>query len=261
VNEALEKDDFELVYQPIMEVWDDSIDNYEVLVRLKQGPKLLLPHQFFPPAEKYGLMTAIDCWVVEHAIARLNKAEDQRREKAKQSGILPRRIRFFINISGYSLADKAVLSKLVKIMVAAKASPERIVLDVDERTVLSRMANASMLSRNIKKLKLEFALNHYTGQDNLLNYLKYMSIDYVKLKSDLIKDLEQSQRRKKLVNVIVERARANGIKTMACTVESMATMSYLYHIGFDYLQGYAVAHPSHTLSENVFRELVLSPSV
>ena len=201
-------------------------------------------------------MTAIDCWVVEHAIAKLNQEEDKRLEKAKRSRVLPRKVRFFINISGHSLVDKTVLSKLIKTMVAAKASPERIVLDVDERTVLSRLATARLLNRNIKKLKLEFALNHYTEEDNLLNYLKYMSIDYVKLKSDLIEDVEQDTRKQKAVNLIVARAQSNGIKTMACTVESMATMSYLYQIGLDYLQGYAIADPGRVLRQNVFSDMM-----
>lgn len=255
VNEALEKDNFELVYQPIMSMHDHSVDNYEVFIRLQRGDELLLPEEFFPEAEKYGLMTAIDCWVVEHAIGKLNEEEDQRLEVARQSRSLPRRVRFFINISGYSLVDKVVLSKLVKTMIAAKAGPERIVVDVDKHTVLSRLENARALNRNIKKLKLQFALNHYTEQDNSLDYLKHFSIDYLKIQASLIDNLEKDRRKQQAVKAIVKRARENGIKTMACTVESMATMSSLYQLGIDYMQGYAIAEPGCILEQEVFKDM------
>lgn len=256
VNRALQEDNFELVYQPIMSVHDHSVDNYEVFIRLHRGKELLLPEDFFPEAEKYGLMTAIDCWVVNHAIRKLNEEEDQRLEVAKQTRILPRRVRFFINVSGYSLVDKGVLSKLVKTMITAKAGPERIVVDVDKHTVLTRLENAKVLNRNIKKLKLEFALNHYTEQDNSLDYLKHISIDYLKLQASLIENLEKDSHKQRAVKAIVERARQNGIKTMACTVESVATMSYLYQVGIDYMQGYAIADPGCTLEQEVFKDMV-----
>ncbi len=255
VNEALEQDKFELVYQPIMSVHDDSVDNYEVFVRMQRGDDLLLPQAFFPEAEKYGLMTAIDCWVVDRAIRTLNAEEDQRLEVAKESRVLPRRVRFFINVSGYSLVDKGVLSKLVRTMIAAKAGPGRIVVDVDKHTVLSRLENARTLNRNIKKLKLEFALNHYTEQDNSLDYLKHISIDYLKLQADLIDNLEKDTHKQQAIGAIVKRARENGVKTMACTVESMATMSYLYQVGVDFLQGYAIAEPGSTLEQEVFKDM------
>lgn len=255
INEALRKDNFELVYQPIMSMHDHSVDSYEVFVRLQRGDELLLPEEFFPEAEKYGLMTAIDCWVVEHAIRKLNEEEDQRLAVARQSRILPRRVRFFINISGYSLVDKGVLSKLVKTMIAAKAGPERIVVDVDRHTVLSRLENARALNRNIKKLKLEFALNHYTEQDNSLDYLKHFAIDYLKIQADLIHNLEKDNHKQQAVKAIVKRARENGIKTMACTVESMATMSCLYQLGIDYMQGYAIAEPDSILEQEVFKDM------
>jgi EAL domain-containing protein (putative c-di-GMP-specific phosphodiesterase class I) len=255
VNQALEHDNFELVYQPILAVHDHSVDNYEVFLRLRRDGKLMLPEEFFPEAAKYGLMTAIDCWVVNHAITRLNEEEDQRLAVAKKTRTVPRKVRMFINVSGFSLVDKGVLSKLVRTMIAADAGPERIVVDVDKHTVLTRLENAKTLNRNVKKLKLEFALNHYTEQDNSLNYLKHISIDYLKLQSELIDNLESDRRNQRGVKAIVERARENGIKTMACRVESMATMSYLYQVGIDYMQGYAIAEPGSMLEQEVFKDM------
>jgi EAL domain-containing protein (putative c-di-GMP-specific phosphodiesterase class I) len=130
------------------------------------------------------------------------------------------------------------------------------VFDVDKRMVLSSLENARMLNRNIKKLKMEFALNHCTETDNSANFLPSIKIDYMKISPDLIHNLEQNKVNQTAVSTIVRRAQQKGMKTMACGVESLETMSQLYQAGIDYLQGNALAELSSVMKQEVFGDMM-----
>jgi EAL domain-containing protein (putative c-di-GMP-specific phosphodiesterase class I) len=255
IKEALRQNKFKLVYQPIMSVHDDDLDNYEVFLCLKHGQKMLLQEQFLPQAEKYGLMAAVDRWTVANAMAKLNEEEEQRIEAARKSLVRPRRVRFFINISCCSLLEKAALSRLIKTMVIARVAPVRIVLDVDKR-ILASPELTRILIRNVKRLKMEFVLNQYTEADNSISFLPSISVDYLKLSSDLTHNVEKDKEKQTAVNAIIRRAQQNGIKTMACAVENIATMSYLYQAGIDYLQGDALAEQTTILKQQVFEDMM-----
>jgi EAL domain-containing protein (putative c-di-GMP-specific phosphodiesterase class I) len=243
IDEALRHDQFELMFQPILAVNDDGYDNYEIFLRIRRGEDYGRPWEFLPAAEQYGLMPAIDRWVVQHAVKRF-KAEEQVRRIRKTSS---RHLRFFINLSGHSLVEQSIMSSIITEIVQARLEPGSFVIEVDKKTVLSRLQKVKSLNQNVKKLKLEFSLDHYEASDNKLNYLKHISLDYIKLNKAVIKPLASDPAVKEDVREIIAKARENNIKVIASQVENADVLPALYELGVDYIQGYLIADPGTRL--------------
>ncbi len=243
IDDALKNNKFELLFQPIVAVADDGYDNYEVFLRIRNKGDFMKPGDFIPVAEKYGLMPAIDRWVVQNAIKRY-KAEAEVKRIRKQDN---RQIRFFINLSGYSLVDEVIMGNIITEIVQAKLEEHSLVIEVDKNTVLSRLQKVKSLNQNVKKLKLEFAIDHYEESDNSLNYLKHISLDYMKINGTILNGLHKDSSKRDAVREIVRKARENDIRVIASQVEDAEDLPMLYGLGVDYIQGYLINEPSTRL--------------
>ena len=124
IQEAIREDQFVLVYQPIIDNVDSGKECYEVLLRMP-GPngELVLPSTFLPVAQRFGLMTDIDRWVIVHAMKALANARTAGRE-----------IIFSINLSGQSLEDKSLPQLVKDQMMLNRLSPGSVILEITEQS-------------------------------------------------------------------------------------------------------------------------------
>ncbi|HEX7028063.1 MAG TPA: EAL domain-containing protein [Gammaproteobacteria bacterium] len=252
IDDALKNNKLELLFQPIMSVEDDGHDNFEIFLRIKQGDDFIMPDAFLPTAEQFGLMPAIDRWVVKNAIRRF-KAEEQVKKIKKQT---QRGLRFFLNISGHSLVDEVIMSNIILEITSAKLSPGNFVIEVDKNTILSRLQKTKSLNQNVKKLKLEFAIDFFEQSDISLNYIKHLELDYLKLSHNVVTDIHKNPEKKEAVREIVKKARENNIKVVATQVENAEVLPALYELGVDYIQGYVIAEPGPRLSAAILDTMI-----
>jgi EAL domain-containing protein (putative c-di-GMP-specific phosphodiesterase class I) len=247
IDEALKTNQMELLFQPILAVQDDGYDNYEVFLRIKKKEGgYIMPNDFLPVAEQFGLMPAIDRWVVKSAVTRFKAEQDVRKLKNQN-----RKLRFFINISGHSLIDEVIMASIVVEMGQAKLNPGNFVIEVHKNTILSRLPKAKTLNQNVKKLQFEFAINHYEESDKSLNYLKHVSLDFIKLNKQLLGEMATSKQKRDSVREIVDHAHQSDIRVIASQVEDAKVLPILYEVGVDYIQGYLIAEPGTRLERAV----------
>jgi EAL domain-containing protein (putative c-di-GMP-specific phosphodiesterase class I) len=247
IDQALKTNRLELLFQPILAVQQDGYDNYEVFLRIRDNNDYVMPKNFLPVAEQYGLMPAIDRWVIKNAVTRF-KAEQQVRAIKKQTS---RKLRFFVNISGHSLVDEVIMGGIISEIVGARLEPGGFVIEVHKNTILSRLQKVKALNHNIKKLKLQFAIDHYEESDIALNYLRHVELDYIKLNKDLMHGVAGDQKKRSAIREIVKKAREHDIKVIASQVEDASVLPVLYEVGVDYIQGYLVAEPGTRLERAV----------
>ena len=145
-------------------------------------------------------------------------------------------------------------------IVKAKFDPGTFVIEVDKKTVLSRLQKAKSLNQNIKKLKLEFAIDHYEASDNSLNYLKHISLDYIKVNKSVIQDIDKMPEKKEALRQIVAKARENNLKVVASQVEHAEVLPILYELEVDYIQGFVIAEPSKRLEHPNLDDTIESSS-
>lgn len=237
IKEALEKDRFRLVYQPIMALRGEQGAYYEALVRMldEQGNDIM-PSQFLPTAEQTGLITEIDRWVIKHAIGVL---QEQRR--------LGRDIRFFIKLSGRSLTDTSLLPWIHEQLTSARLSERNIIFEVAESVAASHLASAKTFLQGLKNLHCKVALNRFGANANSFALLKHLPADYLKIDGSLICNVRDPETQAE-VKKITEKAQAMGKQTVAEFVESADSLTVLWNCGVNYIQGNFLQAPDGSLS-------------
>lgn len=236
IEKAIDRNSFKLLYQPIFGIQGDDWENYEVFSRLiDEDGSVIMPSDFIPVAERFGLMPSIDRIIVNNAIEKLSAIVEGRK------------LRFFVNLSSHSLVDPLMMEFIFKKLQKANLPPQSFVLEISKNTVLGRIEHAKNFNKTVKDLQLQFLLDHYEMEDTSLNYLSHIHVDYIKIHISLIESLMTDDEAALKIKKIIDVAKKNGIKSIAHGVENAGLMTKLYQCGVDYMQGYAVQPPTEFL--------------
>lgn len=240
LRDALEQGRFRLYYQPIVPL--DAPDcrpvRYEVLLRVvykgspEENSELVLPAVFIPAAERYGLMDAIDRWVIRTAF----------REYANGVGLTGARIS--INLSGNSLSDETLLGFIETQFAEHAFPPAQVCFEITETATIQNLRQALELMAALKRRGSQFALDDFGSGLSSFHYLKTLPIDFLKIDGSFIKDMIESASDCALVAAINQMSHTMGIQTIAEYVHSRAIVERLCELGVDYAQGYFFGEPA-----------------
>ena len=233
VTRATEDNRLELYYQPIVALAGGARDFHELTVRLRDDSgELVAPTEFIPAAERYNVMSAIDRWVVEQAIALLRA-----RQRAGQP--LPL---LAVNLSGTSLNEQSFVDFVLQ-SVGDPALAAALCFEITETAAVTSLANARFLMSELKQRGCKFSLDDFgTGVSSFV-YLKSLPVDFLKIDGQFISHITQDAVSRSMVEAIGKVGRALGIATVAECVESAAVLEALKAIGVDYAQGFHLATP------------------
>ena len=236
LRSAIEADRLRLYVQPIVALAGDApaaTSFYEVLVRLADGDGTLLqPSAFIPAAERYGLMDAIDRWVVSRALARL--------------GVLRRRdpgLRFALNLSGNSLNDERLLDFLEQSLLDSGVPGEAVCFEITETAAIHNLEQTARLIGAMKLHGCQFALDDFGAGLSSFGYLKRLPIDCLKIYGGLVREIASEASDLAMVRAVNQVAHDLGITTIAEWAEDDACVAVLRELGVDYGQGLALGHP------------------
>lgn len=233
IREALRNNGFVLYQQPIMNLATGLMDSYELLLRLlDENGNVIAPGDFLGVAERFGLMPAIDRWVVREAIRFV--AEEQRAGRS---------IRVEVNLSGPSMTDAGILECIEHELCATAIDPTSLIFEVTETVAISSMAEASLFALRVSKLGCAFALDDFGAGFSSFYYLKHLPFDYLKIDGEFVKNLTQNASDQHIVKAIVQIAAGLGKKTIAEFVGDDATVALLAEYGVNYAQGYRIGKP------------------
>nr|WP_314566010.1 EAL domain-containing protein [uncultured Pseudomonas sp.] len=235
LREALEQHRFELHAQTIVptRATGSTAQHVELLLRLRdvQG-QLISPATFIPAAERFGLMSSIDRWVVRQVLVELVPWLQERPE-----------LHVGINLSGNSLSDPDFLPELLELIAASPLDPQRLLFELTETAVINKLSVASALISQVRERGCRIALDDFGAGLSSFAYLKHFRVDYVKIDGSFIRTLDQNPLDRAIVESINQVAHHLGAETIAEFVESQATFELLGTIGVDYAQGYALGKP------------------
>ncbi len=233
IQDALDRDRFVLHLQPILELATGKIKHGELLLRMKgERGKLIAPGAFLPAAERFGLIHAIDRWVVSRAIQLI----------AESMGPVPR---VGINLSGESVVgDPELLRMIERELDNSSVDPSKLIFEVTETAAIANMPEATQFARGLTDLGCSLALDDFGTGFGSFYYLKHLPVSYVKLDGEFIQNLPRSEVDEHMVKAIVGVSQALGIKTVAESVADEETISLLQKHQVDYAQGYYVGKPT-----------------
>lgn len=238
IKDSIHDNRFTLVFQPIMNVVQETIEHYEVLIRLKDlKGNPVYPDRFIPAAERFGLIKKIDQWVMKYAFRKLKQIHTLYEEK----------IKFSINISAPSLQSKDFPDVITAEIIASGLSPEFIIIELTETAYIENFAQVLENITSLKADGFQFSLDDFGTGYSSFNYLIQLPLDYVKLDGSYIKNLMDNTHEQIFVENISSLAHALGMKTIAEYVENKEILDMITQMGITYGQGYYIGKPDPKL--------------
>jgi len=235
LRDALEQERFCLRYQPIVTLSGRTgpETRYEVLIRmLNKDGTLLPPRAFIPAAERFGLMPAIDRWVIQSAF----------RKYRKQFSHVPG-AEIAINLSGTSLSDDSLLDYVRQQFDRFSVPPANVCFEITETAAIQNLGHAIDFITEVKTAGSRLALDDFGSGLSSFKYLKTLPADYLKIDGSFVQDMLDNPVDHAMVEAINEVGHIMGIKTIAEYVHNRAIMDRLTVIGVDCAQGFAIGEP------------------
>ena len=236
ITRGLDEDRFVLMRQAIVPI-DGSHDDgqhYEILVRLRDTDgRLIPPGAFIPAAERFGLMPALDRWVIRKTLQTLAGNRLLRDATHMCS----------INLSGLSLGDSGLLDYILEQIREWGVSPTMLCFEITETAVISDLSNTRRLIDNLQFHGCRFALDDFGSGLSSFSYLKELPVDFLKIDGNFVRNICNDTIDASIVSSIHQVGRVMDIKTIAEFVEDTATLERLKAIGVDYAQGYGIQAP------------------
>ncbi|MGX1173779.1 MULTISPECIES: EAL domain-containing protein [Pseudomonas] len=235
---ALEENRFCLYAQEIAALGpgDHGGGHIEILLRLHdEAGRMILPDSFIPAAERYGLMTSLDRWVVENVFKIIRQCLNESRQGPMAMCA--------INLSGTTIGDQAFLDFLRKQFAAYSIPPEMICFEITETSAISNLGSAIRFINELKSLGCYFSLDDFCAGMSSFAYLKHLPVDFLKIDGSFVKDMLDDPINRAMVEVINHIGHVMGKRTIAEFVETAQIEQALLEIGVDYAQGYVIERP------------------
>ncbi|MBN9462241.1 MAG: EAL domain-containing protein [Burkholderiales bacterium] len=235
MKERLPVENFFTQLQPIVSLRNATSGLcYEVLIRMRDGNgNVLPPARFIPAAERNGLMTQIDRWVLRSTLEWLDKQPAHRD-----------RVDFCtLNLSGASLNDEKFLQNTIAMIREHPESTKRICFEITESVALYDLNTTRRFVDGVKSCGAMVALDDFGAGYTSFSYLKEIPADLVKIDGNFIRDVNSNPANFAITRAIVELAHELGMGCVAEWAENAEIVRSLLELHVDYAQGYGLCRP------------------
>jgi diguanylate cyclase (GGDEF)-like protein len=234
LRKALDEDSFKMRFQPINDIRTGETTHHEVLIRLAADDGTLVsPDAFLPSAMRFGLMSEIDFWVIEHAA--------QAYAEYSEPG---RRLRLSINLSANAFENDNLVEHVEAAFKKHAVVPTDIIMEITESLAVRRPAHVDRQIRRLRELGCQFALDDFGTGYSSFGYLQKLQFDYIKIDGTFVEDIVNNPVDQKMIRLIAEIGHEAGMKTIAEYVQDTESLSLLGELGVDLAQGYFVGKPT-----------------
>ena len=235
LRSALSDRQFELHYQPIVNLRSGRIERAEALLRWRHPLRgLLAPAEFLPFAESGGLMMEIADWVFRQAAVQARQWQDE----------LGSGFQVGINQSSAQFrGDTALYVGWLEHAAGLGLSPRSLVIEITEGVLLDAAAQVGERLRELRKMGLQVALDNFGTGYSSLAHLKDFGIDLLKLDRSFIQHLASDSGDLAMCEALILMAHKLGLRVVAEGVETVAQSNLLALAGCDFAQGYVYAQP------------------
>ena len=230
LREAIELDQLELHFQPIVNLKTNLVSGFEGLARWRHPVRGMVPPAvFIPIAEDSGLILPLGEWAL--------------REACRAAVRWPADLKVAVNLSPVQFAAPNLVEMIERILRETGLEAHRLELEITERILMVTTSNTIAMLRRLKELGVRIALDDFGTGYSSLSYLRSFPFDKIKVDRAFISDLAVGTEHVVIVQAVVTIARALGMTTTAEGVESAAQQEFLTALGCDEAQGYFFSRP------------------
>lgn len=236
LREAIDNDLFLLRYQPIACIETGETSHHEVLLRMKgDNGRMIAPDAFLPAAVRFGLMTEIDTWLVEAAIAELARYRIDSPD-----------LRFSLNLSPNAFEAENLVAWVRAQLTKHDVPADHVTFEITESLAVRHLAHVEKQITGLRELGCRLALDDFGTGYSSFSHLQKLSVDYIKIDGTFIRDIVRNPVDQKMVRLIAEIGHEAGMQTIAEYVQSGQAFSLLGKLGIDYAQGFYIGRPTAT---------------
>ncbi len=234
LRKALQKSEFYLMYQPLIDLHSGEIFGSEALIRWnhpKQG--LVSPADFIPLAEETGLIEEIGNWVLRTACMQNKKWQLLGKEYLSVS----------VNVSAYQFQQTGFLEEVKHALLESDLSPQYLTLELTESTMLSDVNYSIKIMRALQDLGVKVSIDDFGTGYSSLSYLKDLPINTLKIDRSFINNLRNDTSDIAIVKAIITMGHGLDVKVLAEGVETKEQIEILKELNCHYAQGFYIHRP------------------
>jgi diguanylate cyclase (GGDEF)-like protein len=230
LRDALEREEFELHYQPIYDLIQDRINGFEALLRWRHPTRgLVMPAEFVTLAEEIGLIIPIGEWVLRRACA---EARDW-----------PAHITLAVNVSATQFRGSSLIQTVQNALAAAGLAPRRLELEITESVLLADNVATLAILHTLRGYGIRIAMDDFGTGYSSLSYLRAFPFDKIKIDQSFVRDLTAVDGPGPIVRAIRTLADCLSMRTTAEGVETYEQLKWLRDEGCHEAQGYYFSRP------------------
>jgi diguanylate cyclase (GGDEF)-like protein/PAS domain S-box-containing protein len=231
IKDALVGDGFVLHYQPVISMNGQPGEMYETFLRMKLGTgEVVPPLSFLPIGEEHGLLDDIDRWVVTRAIQVLA----ERKKAGKHTT-------FIVKVTPASLMEGGLETLIIEQLKKYDVPGDRLVLEIPESKVFTNLRSTQDLQKAIQPLGCRIALEQFGSGLNSFQLLSHIDAAFLKIDRSFMADLAKTPDNQKKMREITTEGHRLGKQVIAEFVQDASSMSVLFSVGVDYVEGHFLA--------------------
>lgn len=236
--QALERAEFELVYQPILSLRSQKLQGFEALIRWpRQGKPDISPQDFIPIAEETGLILGISHWVLQSACEQLQHWL-QAYPLLASSGVTMN-----VNLSGRHFAQVDIVEQIQNILSVNQLTGESLKIEITESALMENLEMAQSILLQLKALGVKVAIDDFGTGYSSLSYLRSLPLDCIKIDRSFITQMDSSREDLEVVHTILALAENLKLDTVAEGIENLAQLKQLRSLRCPFGQGYYLSPP------------------
>ena len=230
LRSALPGGEFELHYQPVLDLRTDRIAGFEALLRWRHPQRGMIgPAMFIGLAERSGLIVQIGEWVLREALAEAAGWDED--------------LTIAVNVSAVQMQGGALLRQVVSALAATGLKPERLELEITESVLMQDEEACIALLHQLRGLGVRIALDDFGTGYSALNYLRSFPFDKIKIDRCFVTDLDAGGESAAIVESVLDLAARLNMQTIAEGVEDAAQLAALRERGCAQVQGHLISPP------------------
>jgi diguanylate cyclase (GGDEF)-like protein len=227
---AVRQGDFQVFYQPLIDVSINKIRSFEALIRWPHQTRgMITPDTFIPIAEETGLIINIGEWVL--------------REACKQAMLWPSDISVAVNLSPLQFRNPSLIGSVVGALAASGLNPNRLELEITETALLGAEKRNHEILRSLRNLGVRISIDDFGTGYSSMSYLQNFSVDKIKIDKRFVQGLDNGKSSGAIIQAIINLGIEIGVGTAAEGVETSEQLESVLDRGCNLVQGYLFSRP------------------
>ncbi len=228
LQRALEKQEFMLFYQPIIEVQTQKLVGFEALVRWQHPERgLVSPAEFIPNMETSGLIIPVGMLVFKQACQQIHAWAQQGWQWLTMS----------INLSARQFGCATLLADIDHILAETNADPANIKIEITEGAIMDNVETAIALIKELRSRQMQISIDDFGTGYSSLGYLQRFPVDSLKIDHSFVSEI-QTENRNPVIDTIIALSNQLGLAVIAEGIETKEQLAWLQNAGCQYGQGY-----------------------